>query len=43
MTTHDEYREALALHALGSLEEAERQEVEAHLETCPHCLVELAE
>ena len=43
MTTHEGYREALALHALGSLEEAERREVEAHLETCPHCLAELAE
>ena len=31
MTTHEGYREALALHALGSLEEAERREVEAHL------------
>jgi hypothetical protein len=43
MTTHEDYREALALHALGSLEKAERREVDAHLETCPRCLVELAE
>jgi len=43
MTTHEDYREALALHALGSLERAERQEVDAHLETCPRCLAELAE
>ena len=43
MTTHDEYRDALALHALGSLEKPERHELEAHLEVCPRCLVELAE
>jgi anti-sigma-K factor RskA/putative zinc finger protein len=43
MNTHEDYREALALHALGSLEQAERHELEAHLETCPGCLVELAE
>jgi anti-sigma-K factor RskA len=43
MRTHDDYREALALHALGSVESAERTELEAHLETCPSCLRELAE
>ncbi|MGH7896582.1 MAG: anti-sigma factor domain-containing protein [Candidatus Binatia bacterium] len=43
MKTHEDYREALALHALRSLAEPERRDVEAHLETCPTCLVELAE
>ena len=43
MKTHDDYREALALHALGSLEDYERREVESHLETCPPCAIELGE
>ena len=43
MNTHEDYRAALALHALGSLDGVERREVDTHLETCPRCLVELAE
>ncbi|MGH7857976.1 MAG: anti-sigma factor domain-containing protein, partial [Candidatus Binatia bacterium] len=43
MRTHDEYREALGLHALGSLESVERRDLESHLETCWSCLGELAE
>jgi hypothetical protein len=43
MRTHDDHREALALHALGALAELERAEVEAHLADCPPCLRELAE
>jgi len=41
--THDDYRQALGLHALGSLADAERMELESHLESCPPCLGELAE
>ena len=43
MKSHAEYREALALHALGSLENNERQDIEAHLEACPSCLMEFGE
>jgi anti-sigma-K factor RskA/putative zinc finger protein len=43
MRHHEEYREALALHALGSLDGLERHELESHLEACPGCSIELAE
>jgi hypothetical protein len=42
MRTHEDYRQALALHALRSLDEAEQSDVQAHLDACPSCLVELA-
>lgn len=41
--THEEYRETLALHALGSVETAERLALESHLVVCPSCSTELAE
>ena len=41
--THDECKETLALHALGSIVGAERQAVESHLDACPSCSSELAE
>src|SRR5206468_8395497 len=41
--THDECRETLALHALGSIGAAERQALESHLDACPACSTELAD
>jgi len=40
---HEEYKEALALEALGALEAAERLALEAHLETRAECRREAAE
>jgi anti-sigma factor RsiW len=40
--THDHYRELLALHAVGSLEEGEERMLEAHLQSCRFCARELA-
>lgn len=41
--THDECRETLALHALGSVGASERQALESHLHACSACSGELAE
>jgi len=41
MSTHEQYAEDLALYALGSLEGAERQALEKHLEGCASCRREL--
>lgn len=41
--SHEEIRELLALYALGSLPESEARVVEAHLEACAGCRLELAE
>ena len=43
MTNHDDARLALGAYALGSLEPADQDLVEAHLVGCPACLSELAE
>ncbi|MEJ2885433.1 zf-HC2 domain-containing protein [Actinomycetospora aeridis] len=40
---HDRLRELLGAHALGGLDDAERAEIEAHLEGCAACRAELAE
>jgi hypothetical protein len=40
---HEDYREMLALHALGALEGAERRSLESHLEGCASCSGELVE
>jgi anti-sigma-K factor RskA len=43
MKDHGQYAEALALYALGALDNAqERAELEAHLRSCPECRNELA-
>jgi anti-sigma-K factor RskA len=41
MSTHEQIAEDLALYALGSLEGAERQALEKHLEGCASCRREL--
>lgn len=41
MKTHEQFADDLALYALGELAGAERQEIEAHLETCASCRREL--
>ena len=40
MSTHEEYKEMLAAHALGALDGAEARSLEAHLEGCPECRAE---
>jgi len=40
--THDEIEELLGAYALDALDADERQEVEAHLATCPRCRAEVA-
>ena len=40
---HEEYKELLALEALGALEADEREALGAHLATCAECRAELAE
>ena len=40
---HDEYREALALDALGALDESERRALDEHVRACAECLRERAE
>ena len=40
---HDEYRESVALDALGALDEAEARSLQAHVEGCPDCLREREE
>jgi anti-sigma-K factor RskA len=37
---HEEYKEMIAAHALGSLEAAEARELDAHLATCAECRAE---
>jgi anti-sigma-K factor RskA len=39
--SHDEYREVLALHALGALEPAEAAPLEEHVRSCSMCAGEL--
>lgn len=41
--THDEAREILPLHALGALDGADREALEAHLAGCPACREALRE
>ena len=41
MRGHEDYREMIAAHALGSLEAAEARELESHLATCAECRAEL--
>jgi anti-sigma-K factor RskA len=41
MSTHDQFAEDLALYALGSLEGEDRARLEAHLESCASCSMEL--
>jgi anti-sigma-K factor RskA len=41
MSVHEQFAENLALYALGSLDGAERQALEKHLEGCPSCCREL--
>jgi len=41
MSVHEEFAEDLALYALGSLDGAERQALERHLEGCASCIREL--
>jgi anti-sigma-K factor RskA len=41
MTVHEQFAEDLALYSLGSLEGAERQAMERHLEECASCRREL--
>lgn len=41
MSTHEQFADDLALYALGSLEGAERQTLERHLEGCASCRREL--
>ncbi len=41
--THDEYKEMLAEHALGTLDAMEAVALEAHLATCADCRAELAQ
>ncbi len=41
MSTHDQYAEDVLLYALGSLDEGERQRMEAHLRECAECRREL--
>lgn len=41
--THEELRLALGAYALGTLEPDEQTKVEAHLASCPACLLELDE
>jgi len=41
MSAHERFAEDLALHALGALSGAERQELERHLESCAACRLEL--
>jgi anti-sigma-K factor RskA len=38
--THEEYKEMLAVHALGTLDGAEARELETHLAACAECLEE---
>ena len=40
--THNEIEELLGAYALDALDADERQEVEAHLATCPRCRAEIA-
>ncbi|HWE62672.1 MAG TPA: anti-sigma factor [Chloroflexota bacterium] len=41
--THDELRESLGAYALDALSSSERDEVDAHLQTCAHCRAEVTE
>ena len=41
--SHEEYKEMLAEHALGALDEAEARALETHLATCAECRAELAQ
>ena len=41
MSVHEQFAEDLALHALGALDDAERQKLEKHLEECASCRREL--
>lgn len=41
MRGHEDYKEMIAAHALGSLEAAEARELETHLATCAECRAEL--
>ncbi|BEP11992.1 hypothetical protein acdb102_03030 [Acidothermaceae bacterium B102] len=43
MSTHDEWEELAAGHALGALEPDDEQRYEAHLATCSECLQVLAD
>ncbi|MGI8662323.1 MAG: anti-sigma factor [Acidimicrobiales bacterium] len=40
---HDELQELLGAYALGAVSDAEREAIEAHLETCSDCRAELDE
>lgn len=40
MRGHEDYKEMIAAHALGSLEAAEARELESHLATCAECRAE---
>ena len=39
--THEEYQEMLMAHALSALDESEARALEAHLQTCADCRVEM--
>jgi len=41
MSSHEQFAEDLALHALGALGGEERASLEKHLELCPECRLEL--
>ncbi len=41
MSTHEQFAEDLALHALGALQGEERAALEKHLDTCSSCRLEL--
>jgi anti-sigma-K factor RskA len=41
MSAHEQYREDMALHAVGALTPEESQRLEAHLRECPDCREEL--
>jgi anti-sigma-K factor RskA len=41
LSTHEDYKEMLAAHALGALDGAEARELAAHLEGCAGCRAEL--
>jgi anti-sigma-K factor RskA len=38
---HEDYKEMIAAHALGAIDEAEARELETHIEACAECRAEL--